>query len=89
MADTVGWRWAFAFQIPFLSLAFVGVWFFLNYKVRSEVKATEGSGKLRTIAKRIDWWGSGGLIVSVSSELIELEYEDLMMGDRLEHYCLD
>jgi MFS family permease len=65
VADTIGWRWAFILQVPPLMIAFIGVWLFLNYRVRSEVAAAGGKAKLTMIAKRIDWWGSGGLILSV------------------------
>ncbi|MCJ1352741.1 MAG: hypothetical protein MMC33_002725 [Icmadophila ericetorum] len=61
--DTIGWRWAFLIQVPFVALSTVIVYFTVNIPV----KATEKSAW-----KRIDYLGSFMLIVTLVTLLLGL-----------------
>ncbi|KZV76627.1 MFS general substrate transporter [Peniophora sp. CONT] len=66
MADTVGWRWSFFFQIPLAMLAFGTVGALLNIPGHRKVALED---KLR----RIDFVGSFCLIATVASLLVTLD----------------
>ncbi|KAF8179676.1 vacuolar amino acid permease [Pholiota molesta] len=66
ITDWLGWRWAFLIQIPFFCIAFLLTDYNLNY-------VTEGTGKsTKEMLKRIDFLGSGCLMMTVGSMLIFL-----------------
>jgi len=63
VTDWLGWRWAFLIQVPFFFLAFAITAWNLNY-------VTEGKGKsAKEILKRIDYFGSLSLMLSVGATL--------------------
>ena len=64
VTDTVGWRWAFLFQVPLLVLAGIFVFIFMRY-------VTPGQGKSKKeMIKRVDYGGSLTLIVTVCAVLL-------------------
>ncbi|KAF9481292.1 vacuolar amino acid permease [Pholiota conissans] len=66
ITDWLGWRWAFLIQIPFFFVAFILTDWNLNY-------VTEGTGKsTMEMIRRIDFLGSGSLMMTVGSMLIFL-----------------
>ncbi|KAF8580262.1 MFS general substrate transporter [Ramaria rubella] len=64
--DSIGWRWAFLFQIPFLLLSMVLVALKVNIQLPWEVQRQSTYDKLR----RVDWLGSLTLVGSVGSLLL-------------------
>ncbi|KAJ3513848.1 hypothetical protein NLJ89_g2712 [Agrocybe chaxingu] len=66
ITDWLGWRWAFLIQLPLFGVSYLLTSWNLNYK-------TEGTGKsTKEILKRIDYLGSGSLMMAVGSTLIFL-----------------
>ncbi|KDR82136.1 hypothetical protein GALMADRAFT_240663 [Galerina marginata CBS 339.88] len=66
ITDWLGWRWAFLLQIPFLFISYLLTSWNLNY-------VTQGTGKsTKEIVKRIDYLGSGCLLLAVGSTLLFL-----------------
>ncbi|KAJ3569641.1 hypothetical protein NP233_g4918 [Leucocoprinus birnbaumii] len=66
IADWLGWRWAFLLQLPFFFLSYVLTSYNLCY-------VTPGKGRsTKEILKRIDYGGSGTLLLCVGSILFYL-----------------
>lgn len=66
VADWLGWRWAFLIQIPFFFLSYILTSYNLCY-------VTSGKGRsTKEILKRIDYGGSGTLLLCVGSILFYL-----------------
>ncbi|KIM49857.1 hypothetical protein M413DRAFT_21980 [Hebeloma cylindrosporum] len=66
LTDRLGWRWAFLIQMPLFVVSYILTSWNLNY-------VTEGTGKsTREILKRIDYLGSGSLMMAVGSTLVFL-----------------
>ncbi|KAF8891127.1 vacuolar amino acid permease [Gymnopilus junonius] len=66
ITDWLGWRWAFLIQIPIFFVSYFLTSWNLNY-------VTEGAGKSTTeVLKRIDYLGSGTLLLAVGSTLLFL-----------------
>ncbi|KAF9528266.1 vacuolar amino acid permease [Crepidotus variabilis] len=66
ITDWLGWRWAFLLQMPIFCLSYLLTSWNLNY-------ITEGTGKSsKEILKRVDYLGSGCLMLSVGATLIFL-----------------
>ena len=61
--DTIGWRWAFLIQVPFVVLSTIVVYFTVNIPV----KTTEKSAW-----KRIDYLGSFALVITLVTLLLGL-----------------
>ncbi|KAF8162661.1 vacuolar amino acid permease [Crassisporium funariophilum] len=63
ITDWLGWRWAFLVQIPIFFVSYILTSWNLNY-------VTEGTGKsAKEVLKRIDYLGSGSLLLAVGSML--------------------
>ncbi|KAF4615525.1 hypothetical protein D9613_003503 [Agrocybe pediades] len=63
ITDWLGWRWAFLIQIPVFFMSYTLTTINLNY-------VTEGTGKsAKEILKRVDYLGSGSLMMAVGSML--------------------
>ncbi|PPQ99167.1 hypothetical protein CVT24_009258 [Panaeolus cyanescens] len=66
ITDWLGWRWAFLIQIPIFFVSYTLTSINLNY-------VTEGAGKNpKEILRRIDYFGSGSLMLAVGSTLVFL-----------------
>ncbi|KAF3918337.1 hypothetical protein ABW21_db0207188 [Orbilia brochopaga] len=72
LADSVGWRWAFLFQVPATLLAALLVGIFLNVPHPNPDGAVSSS----TWAKfrRVDFLGAAALVTAVLTSLIALDY---------------
>ncbi|KAF8510277.1 major facilitator superfamily domain-containing protein [Gautieria morchelliformis] len=64
--DTIGWRWAFLFQIPFLLLSMLLVALKVNIQLPSDIQEQSTYDKLRSI----DWMGSLTLVSGVGCLLL-------------------
>ncbi|TRM58173.1 major facilitator superfamily domain-containing protein [Schizophyllum amplum] len=71
--DWLGWRWAFIVQVPLFAISLCLTSFNLTYETPQQSKST------RDVLKRIDYFGSLTLLVSVASCLIFLStrYESI------------
>jgi len=66
-SDTIGWRWAFYFQVPLAFIAFLSV----SLALENSVSVTEESFKAKL--KRVDFLGSAILVIAVFCLLLGLE----------------
>ncbi|KAF3066792.1 hypothetical protein CFAM422_009012 [Trichoderma lentiforme] len=66
IADLVGWRWCFLFQIPFSIFAFGAGYFVLKNQHRGIVS----EGGLGAVWKRVDFSGALLLVAAVSTQLL-------------------
>lgn len=69
IADTIGWRWCFLFQVPISTLGFILGWFVVSDQDR--VGEHESSGMKEMWAK-IDFAGAFVLVVALSMQLLAL-----------------
>ncbi|TFK33386.1 member of the major facilitator superfamily [Crucibulum laeve] len=66
IADTIGWRWAFLFQVPLAVVAIIAVYFKLNLPKFE-------SGDFATKIKRVDFAGAVTLVLTVFFLLFGLD----------------
>jgi MFS family permease len=62
-ADNVSWRWAFLFQVPFIAVSLIMVWFLIDIPVNPSKKPPLG---------RIDFLGATTLVASLVLLLLGL-----------------
>ncbi|EFQ28435.1 major facilitator superfamily transporter [Colletotrichum graminicola M1.001] len=66
LADTVGWRWSFAGQVPLCALAFLAVYFVLDLPPADHAH-------WRDKVRRIDFLGAATLVAAVVALLVGLD----------------
>lgn len=67
IADTLGWRWAFAVQVPFLLMSLASALIQIRYKVPQTAQGTA-----REKLAKIDWLGCASLFVTFGAVLLSL-----------------
>ncbi|KAH8898168.1 MFS multidrug transporter [Thozetella sp. PMI_491] len=73
LAGSVGWRWAFLGQVPICVMAFLAAtWVLDGDAVRADEPAQQGETLLVKL-RRVDFLGSGTLIVSIASLMLGLD----------------
>lgn len=70
LADTIGWRWAFLIQVPILVITWILVFVNAHYVMPGQ------SANKRESLKRIDYFGSLTLVISLGSLLLSLAYKN-------------
>ncbi|KAK4685621.1 hypothetical protein P7C73_g4525, partial [Tremellales sp. Uapishka_1] len=73
--DTLGWRWAFYLQIPFLALSGTLIFFKVRYTVKSGTSTPTASQTPRQMFARIDFLGSFTLAGFVGAALVAISFK--------------
>lgn len=69
IADTIGWRWCFLFQVPISTLGFVlGLFFVMDQERRDD----EDGGRLKNMWAKIDFAGAFVLVTALALQLLSL-----------------
>ncbi|KZT52985.1 MFS general substrate transporter [Calocera cornea HHB12733] len=61
LEDTIGWRYAFIFQVPFLGLIMCCLAVSVNYSVPGQQES------MKAVLHRLDWGGAGCLVIGLGS----------------------
>ncbi|KAF8957761.1 major facilitator superfamily domain-containing protein [Flammula alnicola] len=68
ITDWLGWRWAFLIQIPFFFIS----WALTSWNLNYVTEGTSNGRSTKDMLKRIDYLGSGSLLMAVGSMLVFL-----------------
>ncbi|KAK3724103.1 hypothetical protein LTR37_001225 [Vermiconidia calcicola] len=68
IADSIGWRWCFLFQVPISAVGFVDGWL----AVSNQQQQNDADGLLEGIWAKIDFSGAFILVIALSMQLLAL-----------------